>query len=146
MARIAEETEHELPYGEWMLHRTRRDPDDVADTVSYGAVGAAYQLGLAALVVPTRTGRTARLVSSHRPRVPVIALATRPEVVRRMNVLFGVIPAHNEEPESLDELLTECAERAKELGLAKSGDLVGITAGLAGQGLGTNLLEVHRVP
>ena len=36
--------------------------------------------------------------------------------------------------------------RARDLGLAKSGDLIGITAGLAGQGLGTNLLEVHRVP
>jgi pyruvate kinase len=146
MARIAEETERELPYGDWMLHRTQRDPDDVADTVSYGAVGAAYQLGLAALIVPTRTGRTARLVSSHRPRVPVVALSTRPEVVRRLNLLFGVIPAYNEEPEHLDDLLAECAERAKELGLAESGDLVGITAGLASQRLGTNLLEIHRVP
>ena len=54
--------------------------------------------------------------------------------------------AHNEEPATLDELLAGCAERARELGLAKSGDLIGITAGLAGQGLGTNLLEVHRVP
>ena len=68
MARIAEETERELPYGEWLVHRTRRASGDVADTVSYGAVGAAYQLGLAALVVPTRSGRTARLVSAHRPR------------------------------------------------------------------------------
>jgi pyruvate kinase len=146
MARIAEQTERELPYGEWMLHRTQRDPEDVADTVSYGAVGAAYSLGLAALVVPTRSGRTARLVSAHRPQVPVLALSPRPETARRLNLLFGVVPAFNEEPESLDELLAECAEQAKKLGLAKSGELVGITAGLAGQGLGTNLLEVHRVP
>jgi pyruvate kinase len=146
MARIAEETERELPYGEWLLHRTRRDAGDVADTVSYGAVGAAYQLGLAALVVPTRSGRTARLVSAHRGNVPVIALSPRPETARRLNLLFGVIPANYEEPESLDELLAGCAEQAKRLGLAKSGDLVGITAGLAGQRLGTNLFEVHRVP
>jgi pyruvate kinase len=146
MARIAEETERELPYGDWLLHRTRRDPEDVADTVSYGAVGASYQLGLAALVVPTRSGRTARLVSAHRPHVPVLALSPRPETARRLNLLFGVVPAFNEEPESLDELLATCAEQAKKLGLAKSGDLVGITAGLAEQGLGTNLLEVHRVP
>ena len=34
----------------------------------------------------------------------------------------------------------------KREGLARSGDLIGITAGLQGQGLGTNLFEVHRVP
>ncbi len=146
MSRIAEVTEQHLPYDEWLIKRTQHDAHDVADTLSYSAVVAAYQLDLAALVVPTRTGRTARLVSAHRPRVPVLALSERPSTVRRLNLLFGVTSAHHEEAPTLDELLAGCAVRARELGLAKSGDLIGITAGLAGQGLGTNLLEVHRVP
>jgi pyruvate kinase len=146
MARIAEKTEQELPYGEWLVQRIRHEGADVAETVSYGAVGAAYQLGLSALVVPTRSGRTARLVSAHRPRVPVLALSPRIETVRRLNLLFGVRSVLNEEPEGLDELLRECADRARELGVAESGDLIGITAGLASERLGTNLFEVHRVP
>jgi pyruvate kinase len=146
MARIAEEAEKHLPYEELRHTRTRHAQHDVADTVSYAAVSAAYQLNLAALVVPTRSGRTPRLVSAHRPRVPVLALSERLETVRRVNLLFGVHSAQHEEPSSLDELLAASAERARDLGFAKSGDLIGITAGLAGQGLGTNLLEVHRVP
>ena len=146
MARIAEETERELPYGDWLARRTERAVGDVADTVSYNAVRAAYQLGLAALVVPTRSGRTARLVSANRPRVPVLALSPRPETARRLNLLFGIRSAHHEEPDNLDDLLADCANHAKREGLAKSGDLIGITAGLEGQRLGTNLFEVHRVP
>ena len=146
MARIAEETETHLPYEELRHTRTRHAEHDVADTVSYAAVSAAYQLDLAALVVPTRSGRTPRLVSAHRPRVPVLALSERVATVRRVNLLFGVQSAHHEEPPSLDDLLASSAERARDLGFAKTGDLIGITAGLAGQGLGTNLLEVHRVP
>jgi pyruvate kinase len=146
MSRIAEVTERDLPYDEWLARRTRHAQHDVADTLSYSAVVAAYQLNLAALVVPTRSGRTARLVSAHHPRVPVLALSERPGTVRRLQLLFGVTPAHHEEAPTLDELLEGCAERARELGLARSGDLIGITAGLAGQRLGTNLLEVHRVP
>ncbi|MGH2979687.1 MAG: pyruvate kinase [Solirubrobacterales bacterium] len=146
MARIAEESEGHLPYQEWMHSRTRHPEHDVADTVSYAAVAAAYQLDLAVLVVPTRSGRTPRLVSAHRPRVPVLALSERMETVRRANLLFGVQSAPHDEPPTLDELLAGCAMRARELGFARSGDLIGITAGLAGQGLGTNLLEVHRVP
>jgi pyruvate kinase len=145
MARIAEETEKELPYADWLVHRSRR-VGDVADTVSYGAVVSAYQLDLAVLVVPTRSGRTARLVSANRPRIPVLALSPRPETSRRLNLLFGVVPSHEEEGDTLDDLLASCAERAKQEGLAKSGDLIGITAGLQDQGLGTNLFEVHRVP
>ena len=78
--------------------------------------------------------------------MPVLALSERPSTVRRLNLLFGVTSAHHDEPPTLDELLAGCAVRARELGLASSGDLIGITAGLVGQGLGTNLLEVHRVP
>jgi pyruvate kinase len=146
MARIAEVTEQELPYGDWLVHRARDEGADVAETVSHGAVAAAYRLGLAALVVPTRSGRTARLVSAYRPRVPVLALSPRIETVRRLNLLFGVRSILNEEPEGLDQLLSECAARVKELGLAEPGDLIGITAGLPSERLGTNLLEVHRVP
>jgi pyruvate kinase len=145
MARIAEETERELPYSDWLVSRSRQ-VSDVAHTLSYGAVVSAYQLNLAALVIPTRSGRTARLVSANRPRIPVLALSPRPETSRRLNLLFGVVPSHEEEGATLDDLLASCAERAKKEGLAKSGDLIGITAGLQGQGLGTNLFEVHRVP
>jgi pyruvate kinase len=146
MSRIAEVTERDLPYDEWLARRTHHAQHDVGETLAYSAVVAAYQLDLAALVVPTRSGRTARLVSAHHPRLPVLALSGRPGTVRRLQLLFGVTAAHYEEPAILDELLDGCAARARDLGLASTGDLIGITAGLASQRLGTNLLEVHRVP
>jgi pyruvate kinase len=96
--------------------------------------------------VPTRSGRTARLVSAHRPRVPVVAVTPRIETVRRLNLLFGVQCMIAEDWTSLRALLDDCARLAREAGAAQSGDLIGITAGLPEQGLGTNLFEVHRVP
>jgi pyruvate kinase len=47
---------------------------------------------------------------------------------------------------SLRSLLSDCAKMAKDAGVAESGDLIGITAGLPQQELGTNMFEVHRVP
>ena len=76
----------------------------------------------------------------------MLALSPRPGDGHRLNLLFGVRSALNEEPDNLNELLADCADHARELGVANSGDLIGITAGLPGQGLGTNLFEVHRVP
>ena len=90
MDRIARATEPDLPYGEWLFQRTDQASQDVADAVAQGAVGAVYRLGLKAIVVPTESGRTARLISAHRPNVPVLAISPRIETVRRLSLLFGV--------------------------------------------------------
>jgi pyruvate kinase len=146
MDRIAREAEPDLPYGDWLFNRAASDASDVAGSVARGVVGSTYTLGLAAVVVPTRSGRTARLVSAHRPSVPVLAVSPRIETVRRLQLLFGVSCVLAEDWTSLRTLLDECARLAREQGVARSGDLIGITAGLPGQELGTNMFEVHRVP
>jgi pyruvate kinase len=146
MDRIARATEPDLPYGEWLFGRTEQATQDVADSVAQSAVASVYRLGLAALIVPTRSGRTARLVSAHRPDVPVLAVSPRIETVRRMNLLFGVKAALNEEEAQIRDLLDDCASLAVREGVARSGDLIAIVAGLPDQELGTNLFEVHRVP
>jgi pyruvate kinase len=146
MDAIARETEPDLRYGDWLFNRVATDADDVAGSVARAAVGSTYTLGLSALVVPTRSGRTARLVSAHRPRVPVLAVTPRLDTARRLNLLFGVRTVQAEDWVSLRRLLDDCARLAGETGVAQSGELIGITAGLPEQHLGTNIFEVHRVP
>ena len=146
MDRIARATEPRLNYGEWVFLRVQEKEGDIAETVAQVAVAACYRLGLKAIVVPSNSGRTARLVSAHRPRVPVLAVSPRLETVRRMNLLFGISSTQAEDWTSIRKLLDDCANLAKEHGIAESGDLIAITAGLPAQELGTNLFEIHRVP
>jgi pyruvate kinase len=146
MDRIARATEPDLRYGEWLFSRTDQATQDVADSVAQSAVGAVYRLGLKALVVPTTSGRTARILSAHRPNVPVLAISPRLETVRRMSLLFGVTAVQGPPNEDIRALLDDCATIAAKHGVAHSGELIGITAGLPDQELGTNLFEVHRVP
>ncbi|HEX6602249.1 MAG TPA: pyruvate kinase, partial [Solirubrobacterales bacterium] len=146
MDRIARATEPDLPYNEWLFSRTDQATQDVADSVAQSAVGAVYRLGLKALVVPTNSGRTARLVSAHRPNVPVLAVSPYIETVRRLSLLFGVTAVQSDFGTELRGLLGHCAGIAAKHGIAAPGELVAITAGLDGQELGTNLFEVHRVP
>ena len=96
--------------------------------------------------MPTTSGRTARLVSAHRPKVPVLAISPRIETVRRLNLLFGVHAVLSEPVDDIRDLLDHCATLAALHGVAKSGEKIAITAGLPEQQLGTNLFEVHRVP
>jgi pyruvate kinase len=146
MDRIARATEPLLRYDELVFTRVEEKPGDIAETVAQVAVAASYRLGLKAIVVPSNSGRTARLISAHRPRVPVLAVSPRLETVRRMNLLFGISSTTAEQWTSLRKLLDECAILARKLEIAESGDLIAITAGLPAQELGTNLFEIHRVP
>ena len=145
MASIAVATERELPYGRFLTERAGRGSDEAA-TIAFGAVGATYQLGLKALVVPTMSGGTARVMSAHRPQAPILALSPRPDVVRRCCLLWGVRGELNQEPEGTTALIDSCAAAARRVGFADVGDKIGITAGLpAHTAGGTNLFKVHRI-
>jgi pyruvate kinase len=145
MAAIAKATERELPYGRWLAERGPQ-ANNQYHAIAFGAVGAVYQLGLKAIVCPTNTGTTARLISAYRPRAPVLALSPRLDIVRRCQLLWGVTAVVHEEPQETIDLIDTCADAAKHEGLAEPGDKIGITAGLpAGKSGGTNLFKVHDV-
>jgi pyruvate kinase len=146
MAAIAERTEMTAPYKEWNERRVRRDRRDPAYTLAYTATRAAAELGLAAIVCPTLSGRSARLVSAHRPTVPIYALSPGRETVRRCGLMWGVRAASMRRFEITEQLIAAAAARVVELGWCKPGDRVGITAGLpSGRPGTTSLLQIQEV-
>jgi pyruvate kinase len=146
MASIAERTEHSLPYRTWNEERGRRDARDPAYTVAYSACAAARDLHLAALVVPTLSGRSARLISAHRPQVPIYALSPGKETVRRCSLMWGVQAASIRRHEITEALIADSARRVVELGWVRPGARIGITAGLpSGLPGTTSLVQIQRV-
>ncbi len=146
MASVAEKTEHTLPYRTWNEERVRRDARDPAYTIAYSACAAARDLHLAALVVPTLSGRSARLISAHRPQVPIYALSPGKETVRRCSLMWGVQAGPMRRHEVTEHLIADAARRVVELGWVKSGARVGITAGLpSGRPGTTSLFQIQRV-
>ncbi len=146
MAAVAERTEHALPFRIWNEERVRRDARDPAYTVAYSACAAARDLHLAALVVPTLSGRSARLISAHRPQVPIYALSPGKETVRRCSLMWGVQAGPMRRHEITEALIADAARRVVELGWVKPGARVGITAGLPrGRPGTTSLVQIQRV-
>jgi pyruvate kinase len=146
MASVADRVENTLPYRIWNEERVRRDARDPAYTIAYGACAAARDLHLAALVVPTLSGRSARLISAHRPQVPIYALSPGKETVRRCSLMWGVQAGPMRRHEVTEALIADAARRVVELGWVKSGARVGITAGLpSGRPGTTSLFQIQRV-
>jgi pyruvate kinase len=146
MASICERTEQGLPYREWSETRVRRDARDPAYTVAYNVCQAARDLNLAAIIAPTLSGRSARLISAHRPDVPILALSPGRETVRRCSLMWGVQAASMRRHEVTEALIADSARRVVELGWAKPGDRVAITAGLpSGRPGTTSLMQIQQL-
>ena len=146
MAAVAVQAESIAPYEDWNNSRVRRTDADTAYTVAHNLCLAARELQLDALIVPTLSGRSARLVSAHRPTVPIYALSPGKETVRRCSLMWGVQAASMRRHETTEALIADAARRVVELGWCERGQRVGITAGLpSGRPGTTSLLQIQVV-
>jgi len=146
MSAVAVEAEKGAPYHEWNMSRVRRDGRDPAYTLAHSLCVAATELDLDALIVPTLSGRSARLVSAHRPTVPIYALSPGRETVRRCGLMWGVEAASIRRHETTEELIADSARRVVELGWCQRGQRVGITAGLpSGRPGTTSLVQIQTL-
>jgi pyruvate kinase len=146
MAAVAVQAESIAPYEEWNTSRVRRTERDTAYTVAHNLCLAARELNLDALIVPTLSGRSARLVSAHRPTVPIYALSPGRETVRRCGLMWGVQAASMPRHETTEALIADAARRVVELGWCEKGQRVGITAGLpSGRPGTTSLVQIQEL-
>jgi pyruvate kinase len=144
MAAVAVQAESIAPYERWNGSRVRRTKSDPAYTIAHNVCVAARELSLDALVIPTLSGRSARLVSAHRPTVPIYALSPGKETVRRCCLMWGVQAASMRRHETTEALIADAARRVVELGWCKHGQRVGITAGLpSGRPGTTSLVQIQ---
>lgn len=146
MAKIAQETESKLPHEQIMAERGAWLEQETDELISYSACHTAYSLGAVAIVAFTQSGSTARRVSKYRPRVPILAITPSNVISGRLLMYWGVYPFRIPEASSVDELFATGARLARELGLAKPGDLIVITGGIPiGVAGSTNLLKVEKI-
>jgi pyruvate kinase len=146
MAKIALETEKRLSYEHLIAERGMWIERETDELISYSACHTADILGVVAIVAFTQSGSTARRVSKYRPRVPIVAITPDEIISGRLLLHWGVYPFRIGAVSSLLELFATGAKLAKDLGLAKAGDLILITGGVPiGVAGSTNMLKVERI-
>ncbi|HYF82692.1 MAG TPA: pyruvate kinase [Clostridia bacterium] len=145
MSSIAERTERELDYDK-SLHSFSGRKITVATAISHSSCTTAFELQAAAIITPTDSGSTPRMVSKFRPKAPIIAATSNKDVMRKLCLSFGVYPVSVPQSDVTDEIIELSVNAAVTAELIKSGDLVVITAGIPSGVAGTtNLIKVHIV-
>ena len=117
-----------------------------AGAVCHATIQTAAETNASAIIAPTMSGNTAKLISAFRPSVPLIAVTPVPRVQRRLCLNWGTYPLLTQELTNTDDVVEDAIQVTVKNGLANVGDVVVLTAGLVGKGRGaTNLMMVRTV-
>ncbi len=146
MVRIAERAEAGPEHRRRLTPLPKTKTPAIAEAVSHATCETARDLDAAAIITPTASGYTARIIAKHRPHAPIVAVTPSPMVQRQLCLYWGVRPLLAKRTASTDEMLADAIGAAKAHGYVKSGDVVVMTAGAAGSLPGTtNLIKVQVV-
>jgi pyruvate kinase len=147
MDRIAREVEQAFPYESWAARLETPAPCAIPQAVARAACRLAEDVGAAAIIACTQSGSTARLLARERPRQTIVALSPLPATCRRLSLVWGIRAVEAVLPESMDAIVAAVPGIARAAGLAKTGDVLVVTAGIPmGVPGSTNTIKAVAVP
>ncbi len=144
MHNIASRTESALNHKELLSKRSKDSDHNITDAIGQSVAHTTLNLGANAIITPTESGHTARMISKYRPKAPIVAITSHDTVARRLALVWGVKPMVGPKTNSTDEMLENAVQQSVNSGVVSYGDLVVITAGVPVAEVGTtNMMKIH---
>ena len=151
MARIAENVEasDDFPYNQLLdppIGDDRPNAELITTAISRATVALSMASRATAILCSSESGRTARIIARHRPRVLLLGVTPFETTARRMQLLWGVVPLVVTAFHNTDEMILTMVRAANVRGHVGIGDNVVLTAGIPLEVHGvTNMVKVHTV-
>lgn len=146
MTKIIEETELDQNYYEFLDTTMRTEKQDITGSVAYSAVECAIRLKCKAIVTPTVSGYTARKISRFRPNCPIVAISPDVNVIKNLNLYYGVYPVLEDDINSFDKIMKISKEKAKTSLKLEEKDKIIITGGYPFKEVKhTNFMKIEEV-
>ncbi|BDH62580.1 pyruvate kinase [Lysinibacillus sp. PLM2] len=146
MDNIAEFTENSLDYRSIVSTRSREKGTTMTEALSQAVSYTSINLGVKAVLAPTASGTTAKMIAKYRPGVPIIAITDSPSTAQQLTLVWGVTPIVTPRVTTTDEILELSVDESLKHEYVNHGDVVVITAGVpVGEAGTTNLMKVHVI-
>lgn len=131
MAQVVDDTENYIDYEAYRLRKiSKTQRDNIANAVSHAAILTAMDLHAKAVIAPTMTGSTARMLSKWRPEMPIFAMSPSMATVRKSMIYWGTVPFWSRRADSTDELIENSIDELCREEALCAGDRVVVTAGV----------------
>ena len=133
-------------WGRFREHSLEPGVSTINDAITHTCCMTAMDLNATAILAPTESGYTAKVISRFRPACPIVAVCQNEKVRRQLAISWGVHSYLTGFVDSTDRLFSMSVEVARKEGAVKCGDTVVITAGVPiGKSGTTNLIKAQVV-
>ncbi len=109
------------------------------------AVNLAVSTGAKAIIVMTGSGRTAREISRYRPRVPLFAFTHTEDIVRQLQLSFGVLPFITPFRDDPEETVRSALKTIKDTGLLSSEDPIVLVSDTKARDMSVITIQVRKI-
>lgn len=148
MREIVEETEKGLFHDTWRLRPSLRPEGRPGQAMESATVDAAVTLAERAdarlMLAFTESGRSVRLTSSFRARIPLVALTSREATYHRLSLIWGVVPGRLPRVKRIREMNREALVLLSKHRLLGSRDLLVTLTGTFAVSGATNTVRLIR--
>ncbi len=145
VSKIIKESEGSIDYSYFFRKSLNEKQKSITSTVSSSVVLGANELDCKAILVATNFGRTARRISKLKPPCPIIAAASSNEVVKSLQLHFGVLPI-KADGKTLEELTENVKRKIKDTLKLNIGDKIIVTGGYPFKKVNyTNFMQIDEI-
>ncbi len=109
------------------------------------AVTLAHSTDADAIVVITKSGRTAREVAKFRPRIPVIGCAATPSVRQKLSLIFGIFPVLASFTDDTEATIETGVTTAKQAGFLTPGMRVVLISDAPAKKRNVSTIQVREI-
>jgi len=146
MATVALRAESTFDYNDHFTKKRAQQTTSITEVISQAVVSSSLDLEAKAIITPTESGFTTRMVSKYRPKAPIIAITQHDHILMKLCLLRGVFPVKGTKVTTTDDMFQSALDNGVKTGFIHTGDYVVISAGVPlGKSGATNLIKVHRV-
>ncbi len=132
MDRVLRETERhqwqEGRFGSVVFGDRRKGDYSTREAIAHAAQTLCSDLKLQAMVIPTSSGTTARVLAAHRAIAPMVGVCDLPAICRRLSLHWGIVPVFRQRP-TIEDWRRLCADINPYCSLTRPGHAVLVVSG-----------------
>ena len=145
MSKIAQRVEKALSYKKIFEDKGVHRKNSHTDAIAHATVQLAYELTASAIITPTKSGYTTKIVSKYRPKAIIVAFTPNQVIARHLALRWGVFVVPETPWLNQDEMFAYVTRVALENEFVQKGDVTVITSGLKYGTGGTSAIQLHTI-
>lgn len=115
----------------------------IMDAIAHASTVIAEQIDASAIAILSSTNIALKKVAKYRPRIPILGITNNVELMRRMNLIWGVTPLLIEEENSFQNVFNYLSKNKESIHFVDEGDNIVFVSGLNNP-VNENMIKVYK--